>query len=59
MLGGWTWAERWPGNKQGQGGSAGGLRSYPHLTLLGVEGLWGRMENVSISVHANLISFSS
>ena len=59
MLGGWTWAERWTWNKQGQGGSGGGLGSYPHLTLLGVEGSWVRMENVSISLQDNLISFSS
>lgn len=50
MLGGWTWAERWTWNKQGQGGGGGGLGSYPHLTLLDVEGSWGRKENVSISL---------
>ena len=45
--------------EQGGAGGGGGLWSSSHFAVLGKEGLWGKMENVSIPLQANLISFSS
>lgn len=55
---GWTWAEGGPGTRRGRVWG-GGLWSSSRFAVLGKEGLAGRMENVSIPLQANLISFSS